>query len=51
MEITWGESYGLDEVAGCDAEAGPEQPWASQQRSLQPAAATRSSALHSTRRN
>ena len=39
MEITWGETYGLDRVAGCVSEAGPERPWASQQRSLQPAAA------------
>lgn len=44
MEITWEEICGLDQVASCVAEAGPEQPWASQQRSLQPAAATRSSA-------
>lgn len=38
MEITWGETYSSDQAAGCAAEAGPEQPWASQQRSLQPAA-------------
>lgn len=39
MEILWGETDSLDQVAGCIAEAGPEQPWDSQQRSLQPAAA------------
>lgn len=39
MEITWGEVHSLDKFGGCVAGARPDQLWASQQRSLPPAAA------------